>query len=178
MEHEAFEKAVTMHKDRVYSYAARMLRDAAEAQDVAQEALVRLWQHRGQVGADGARPWLMRTTHNLCIDRLRKRRVRAEIADAETAMQRQAAPDPGPRQLVESSELGRVIENAMSSLAPADRAVLVMREVQKLPYDEIATALGLPLGTLKARLHRARDRLRAKLTRIGVTPWATPSDAA
>jgi RNA polymerase sigma-70 factor (ECF subfamily) len=55
-------------------------------------------------------------------------------------------------------------------MAEQDRAVLVMREVQGLPYDEIAKSLDLPLGTLKARLHRARDRLRAKLIRVGVTP--------
>ena len=51
-----------------------------------------------------------------------------------------------------------------------DRAVIVMREIQGLPYDEIAETLGVPLGTLKARLHRARDRLRAQLCRVGVTP--------
>jgi RNA polymerase sigma-70 factor (ECF subfamily) len=53
-----------------------------------------------------------------------------------------------------------------------------MREVQGLPYDEIAQALGMPLGTLKARLHRARERLRTKLSRAGVTPWSKTSDDA
>jgi RNA polymerase sigma-70 factor (ECF subfamily) len=178
MKNEAFEQAVTMHKDRVHSYAAMMLRDATEAQDVAQEAMVRLWQNRGQVVPEAARPWLMRTTHNLCIDRLRKRKVRGEIDDAETVMERKADANPGPRQLAESGQLGELIEKALGSLAAMDRAVLVMREVQGLPYDEIAKTLDLPLGTLKARLHRARERLRGKLSRIGVTPWAKPNDDA
>ena len=68
MENEAFERAVHAHKDRVHSYAVMMLRDVEEARDVAQEALVRLWNNRNKVDPDGARPWLMRATHNLCIE--------------------------------------------------------------------------------------------------------------
>ena len=178
MDNKAFENAVVTHKDRVHSYAAMMLRDAAEAQDVAQEALVRLWQFRGQVGEQGARPWLMRTAHNLCIDRIRRRKVRAEIEEGEAVMERQADENPGPWQLAEAGQLGRRIDEALRSLPSNDRAVVVMREVQGLPYDEIARSLGLPLGTLKARLHRARERLRNKLSRVGVTPWSKTSDGA
>jgi RNA polymerase sigma-70 factor (ECF subfamily) len=178
MNNEAYENAAMMHKDRVHSYAAMMLRDAAEAQDVAQEALVRLWQNRGHVAPEAARPWLMRTAHNLCIDRLRRRKVRGEIDDADAVMERQAAADPGPGQLAESSQLGTMIERALEALAPLDRAVLTMREVQGMSYDEIARALDLPLGTLKARLHRARDRLRGRLTRVGVMPWSRKSNDA
>ena len=79
-----------------------------------------------------------------------------------------AAPDAA--QLTASGELGRAIKKALEGMQPQDRAVIVMREVQGLPYGEIAEALDMPLGTLKARLHRARDRLRAKLSRAGVMP--------
>lgn len=169
MESDAFEGLAREHKDRVYGYAVMMLRDPADAQDVAQEALVRLWQQRERVDRDGARAWLSRTTHNLCIDRLRRRRVRSEVGAQLLEM---GLPDgaPGPHELTQSDELGRLIERALGALSPQDRAVLVLREVQGLPYEEIARTLELPLGTLKARLHRARDRLRAKLTGSGVTP--------
>jgi RNA polymerase sigma-70 factor (ECF subfamily) len=170
MTNDAFERAVSEHKDRVHAYAALMLRDTVEAQDVAQEALIRLWRHRGRVDTGGARPWLMRTTHNLCIDRIRKRKVRSEADDGVERIDRQSDDHPGPGQLAESSELGRAIQRALAALGPEDRAVIVMREVQGMPYDEIAGTLGVPLGTLKARLHRARDRLRGKLARVGVTP--------
>ena len=123
MDNEAFENAVVTHKDRVHAYAAMMLRDATEAQDVAQEALVRLWQFRGQVGERGARPWLMRTAHNLCIDRIRRRKVRAEVEDGEAVMERQADDNPGPWQLAEAGELGRRIDEALGSLPSMDRAV-------------------------------------------------------
>jgi RNA polymerase sigma-70 factor (ECF subfamily) len=169
MDREAFERVVQEQKDPVYSYAARMLRRPAEAQDVAQEALVRLWQHRRTVEAGTARFWLRRTVHNLCIDRLRRRRASPELDDA---LEEGISPDRrvGPSRLAESAELGRKIEDALGTLSHRDRAVLILREVQELPYSEIARILDLPLGTLKARLHRARERLRTKLVRQGVTP--------
>jgi RNA polymerase sigma-70 factor (ECF subfamily) len=170
MDSRAFERAVSGHKDRIHAFATMMLKDSAEAQDVAQEALIRLWQHREGVDERGARPWLMRTVHNLCIDRIRKNRVRAEVADGDAVVALQSDAQPGPQARAEAGEVGRRIEVALNELAPMDRAVLVMREVQRLPYDEIAGVLGLPLGTLKARLHRARERLRGRLSRIGVTP--------
>ncbi len=164
----AYERVVRGEKDRVYSYASRMLRHSTEAQDVAQEALVKLWQHRSRVEPDGARFWLRRTAHNLCIDRIRRRRSRPEDTELQEIMT--ADSRGGPGRLAESAELGRLIENALGKLAPRDRAVLILREVQELPYTEIAGILDIPLGTLKARLHRAREHLRAKLVRAGVAP--------
>ena len=168
MDSEAFERVAQEQKDRVYSYASMMLRGSAEAQDVAQEALVRLWQHRSGVEDDAARFWLRRTVHNLCIDRLRRRKSRPEM-DLEL----DATPGPAaenPHRLAESGELGREIRGALGKLPARDRAVLILREVQGLPYAEIAEILDLPLGTLKARLHRAREQLRNRLIRAGVTP--------
>jgi RNA polymerase sigma-70 factor (ECF subfamily) len=170
MRNEAFEKTVMVHKDRVHAYAALMLGNPVEAQDVAQEAMIRLWQQRGRVNGQGARPWLMRTAHNLCIDSIRKRKVRAEVDEGDAVIDRQRGVEPGAEQLTESSELGRAIHKELEGMLPQDRAVIIMREVQGLPYGEIAEALGLPLGTLKARLHRARDRLRSRLSRVGVMP--------
>ena len=76
----------------------------------------------------------------------------------------------GPQELAESGELGQSIGKALGKLVPLDRAVLILREVQGLPYAEIARILDVPLGTVKARLHRARERLRNRLVRAGVTP--------
>ncbi len=169
MDKVAYERVVRNEKDRIYSYATRMLRHSAEAQDVAQEALVKLWQHRSRVESDTAGFWLRRTAHNLCIDRIRRRKSRPEV-QAELLETITADSRGGPERLAESSELGRLIETALGKLAPRDRAVVLLREVQGLPYAEIAGILEVPLGTLKARLHRARGQLRAKLVRAGVTP--------
>jgi RNA polymerase sigma-70 factor (ECF subfamily) len=170
MDNPEFEQAVVAHKDRVFGYAKAMLKDRAEAQDVTQEALVRLWRHRDSVDAPGSRPWLMRTTHNLCIDRLRKRKVRGEVDEGDTVVSLQTDHHPGPQQRAESGEIRTTIERALGSMPEMDRTVIVLREIQGMPYEEIAEALGMPLGTLKARLHRARDRLRSRLSRAGVTP--------
>jgi RNA polymerase sigma-70 factor (ECF subfamily) len=169
MDREAFERVVREQKDRAYAFAARMLHRPAEAQDVAQEAMVRLWQHRERVDGETARFWLRRTVHNLCIDRIRRRRANPEI-DGE--LRETISPDlrAGPGRVAESAELGRLIERALARLPARDRAVLVLREVEGLPYAEIARILEVPLGTLKARLHRAREQLRARLIREGVTP--------
>lgn len=170
MRDEAYEQVVRMHKDHVHSYATMILRDRAEAQDVAQESLVRLWVHRRTVDRQGVRRWLMRTAHNLCVDQLRRRKTRSEVGDGEAVMNNSPDSAPGPEQRAEGRELHGTIAEALAALSPQDRTVVVMREVQGMPYDEIATALDLPLGTLKARLHRARERLRSKLVRAGVTP--------
>ena len=126
--------------------------------------------HRRAVDGQGVRRWLLRTAHNLCIDQLRRRKTRSEVGDGETVMNNRPDRAPGPEKRTAAGELRRTIEEALASLSLQDRAVVVMREVQGMPYDEIATTLDLPLGTLKARLHRARERLRTRLTRAGVTP--------
>ena len=164
-----FESAVREHKDRVYGYARTILRDAEDARDAAQECLVKLWQHRDHVEpGPGCRNWLLRSVHNLCIDRIRRRGVRREVDHDD-------APEPvdvrpGPDRLAASSRTAEVLERALLSLHERDRALVLLREVEGLPYDEIAGILGMNLGTLKATLHRARERLRRDLIRQEVTP--------
>lgn len=169
MDQQAFEQVAREQKDRIHSYAARMLRNTVDAQDVAQEGLVKLWRHRDEVEVTTARFWLMRTVHNLCIDLLRRRRVSPEVHTEDGEAQ---VPDErsGPGRLAEASELGRAIEDALACLSIADRSVVLLREVQGLRYAEIAAILDVPLGTLKARLHRAREQLRDTLLRAGVAP--------
>jgi len=166
MDDGVYERIVMEQKDRLFGYSAMMLRDTAEAQDVAQEALVRLWQNRARVEPEGAHLWLRRTAHNLCIDRIRRRKTRKEVEEEPDTRHDHK---PGPGQLAESSELGRLIEENLIEMGETDRAVILMREVQGMAYEEIAQALDMPLGTLKARLHRARHALRARLVRAGVT---------
>ena len=164
-----FEGAVRQHSDRVHSHAIWVLRDREEARDVAQEALVSLWKHRTEVVEPAARSWLLRTTYRLCLDRMRRRRSRAEV-DGESLVPVLPDPAPGPERAAASARLGDHIERALSALPARDRAVVLLREVEGLPYDEIARALDLPLGTLKAVLHRSRERLRVALVRDGVRP--------
>ena len=173
MDRDGFRETVLGHKDRVHSHALWMLRDREEARDVAQEAFVRLWEHRAEVVDGAARGWLLRTAHNLCIDRLRRRAARPEGPLGPAAGEGPGGPAAAtadPERLAASAETGRAIRGALGALSPRDRAAVLLREVHGLSYEETARALGVPLGTLKAALHRARERLRRELAAAGVTP--------
>jgi RNA polymerase sigma-70 factor (ECF subfamily) len=169
MEIVEYERAVIEHKDRVHSYAAWMLHDREEARDVAQEALVRLWTNRETVRMDSVKSWLLRTVHNLSIDRMHRRKTRAE-ADVEELTLLPDETRPGPEQTARGGEVGRVIGRALRTLTDRDRSLVLMREVHGLSYNEIATNVDMPLGTVKAALHRARERLRRELVGAGVKP--------
>lgn len=165
-----FETAVLENKDRVYSYARGILRDPEEAKDVVQESLIRLWRHREQVEAGpGCRSWLFRSAHNLCVDRLRRRSSSPERPGDDTGDNATDAR-PSPERLTSSIEVASGLERALMGLDHRDRAIVLLREVEGLPYDEIATLLDIKLGTLKATLHRAREKLRHALVRAEVTP--------
>jgi RNA polymerase sigma-70 factor (ECF subfamily) len=164
-----YQRVVREQKDRVFSFAAHLLRDREEARDIAQEALVRLWQHRETVHDDAsARAWLMRTAHHLCIDRVRQRRGRPE-ADVET-IDSLSDRNPSPEQAATGKQVGGKIAAALARLTTRDRSLVLMRDVNQMSYEEIAAALGMPLGTLKAALHRARERCRQELISVGVQP--------
>ncbi len=169
MRDESFERAVLEQKDRVHSYAFWMLRNHDEARDISQEALVRLWQHRDQVPDGAIGSWILRTTYHLCVDRLRRRAVRSgpPLEDVTPTLR---DGSPGPDRAALAGETGRRIGDALRSLSSRDRAIVLMREVQGMAYEEIAHALDLPLGTLKASLHRAREKLRRELIQAGVAP--------
>jgi RNA polymerase sigma-70 factor (ECF subfamily) len=165
-----YQAAVLEHKDRVYSYARHLLRHAEDAQDVAQECLVRLWHHRDHVEPGAAcRNWLLRSAHNLCVDTIRRRRSRGEVFRDETMPE---PPDgrPDAFRRAHACQASAVLSRALMELTDRDRAIVLLREVEGMPYDEIASLLDLNLGTLKATLHRVREKLRAALTRAEVTP--------
>ncbi len=169
MDGDAYGREVMRHKDRLHTYALWMLRDAEEARDVAQEALLRLWEHRGQVHNGATKTWLMRTAYRLCIDRLRTNSTRPQVSLANLSAH-SADFRPGPEHNAMLSDLRGAIGRALASLSPRDRAVILMREMHDMTYEQMAEAMEMPLGTLKAALHRARDRLREALIGAGVTP--------
>jgi RNA polymerase sigma-70 factor (ECF subfamily) len=165
-----FEAAVMEHKDRIHSYARGILRDPEDAKDVAQECLIRLWRHRERVEpGPGCRSWLLRSAHNLCVDRIRRRSTRRETPRDEDALDPTDAR-PDPERLTWSLEVAGRLEHALLALDPLARSIVLLREVEGLPYEEIAELLDLKMGTLKATLHRVREKLRHALVRAEVTP--------
>jgi RNA polymerase sigma-70 factor (ECF subfamily) len=169
MDRAEYVRAVTEHKDRVHDFALWMLRHADDARDVAQESLVRMWEHRGRIRPPAAGSWLLRTAHNLCLDHLRRRRARPDVpADDLHAWPAESQPDAA--RTAERREVRGQVARCLETLSPRDRAVLIMREFEGMTYDEMAGVLDMNLSALKVALHRARDRLRERLVREGVTP--------
>jgi RNA polymerase sigma-70 factor (ECF subfamily) len=162
----AFEELVRTQQHRVYGLALRMLGNAAEAQDVAQEVFLRA--HRGLAEFRGdARlsTWLYAIVSRLCLNRLAggERRL---TRDGEEALSRIADARPGPDQTLEQGELAEALSRAIGELPEERRIVVVLRDIEGLAYEEIAEVLELPVGTVRSRLHRARLDLKEKLERF------------
>lgn len=169
MDRSQFGQIVLEHKDRIHTYAVWMLKDFDEARDIAQESLARLWQRRDEIQNGAARTWLMRTTHRLCIDRLRRKTTRSALS-LDELVQPPAGAEAGPADTAERDEVRSAVVDALGKLSARDRAVVLMREYNQMSYEEMADALGMPLSALKTTLYRARRRLKEALNGTGVTP--------
>jgi RNA polymerase sigma-70 factor (ECF subfamily) len=165
---DALAPLVERHYRRLYRIALGYLRQREDALDVVQEAFVKVFQAASRWdGSADAGPWLSRVTVNLSIDRWRRNKRRgqtfsplAEGDHFEVLADTRPAPDSG----VASRESGERLRAALSTLPERQRAVVVLRHYQELSLEEIATTLGMSLGTVKSSLHRALHRMRASLT--------------
>ena len=158
----AFEQLVLRHQRYVFNLAYRVLGDYAEAEDVTQEAFVRVW--RGLSGFRGqARftTWLYRIVHNLCPNRLPG--LRRELLQTEPLEEVLANPDPSPADLFDVRERLAFLHAQLDRLPEKYRLVLTLRYLQHLSYAEVAAALDVPMGTVKTHIHRARQLLRERL---------------
>lgn len=161
-EADAYAVLVERYGGRVYNIALRITRDADAAQDCAQETFVRAYRalHQYDPGLPFG-PWLFRITTNASLNHAQ--RWQAHETTVEELPDDPAPPEAGPEPTaVRREEVAEVLA-AMAELAPAYRAALTLRHIQQLSYQEVADALGLPLGTVKTHLHRARAALRARL---------------
>ena len=161
----AFEELVITYQHRVFGVALRMLGNAAEAQEVAQEAFLRA--HRGLAEFRGdakLSTWLYAITSRLCLSRLARgeRRLRRQGEEALLRLAGGETPDVA----VERGELEAALHRAIAELPEERRIVVVLRDLEGLSYEEIAEVLDLEPGTVRSRLHRARADLKDKLERF------------
>lgn len=155
----AFSQLVRRHREGVVNVVYRMCGDANLADDAAQETFIRAWQHLpGYRPRSPFRNWLYRIATNVARDALRRERGMVSLDSVPLANSEQ-----GPEAAVEGKERGDRVRQAVLSLPPASRAVLVLREYEDLSYREIADTLGIPVGTVMSRLNYARNRLRESL---------------
>ncbi|MBW8814123.1 MAG: RNA polymerase sigma factor [Caulobacterales bacterium] len=145
---------------RLLSLAGRMLGDAPEAEDVAQEAFLRVWKQapKWRPGAARFDTWLHRVALNLCYDRLRRRR---EVATAEPP--ERADEGPAPDRGLEASDTGRRVAQALQALPERQREAIVLCHYQELGNIEAAAVMGVSVEALESLLGRGRRALRAAL---------------
>jgi len=166
----AYRELVKRYERQVYSLALRMLRVREDAEDLTQETFVRMFKALDRY--DPSRPfpaWLFTIAARLSIDHIRRRRLktvsifRQDPGTEEEHVLELEDTTPGPAELAERSEEERATEALIAALPEHYRVVVLLRHQQGLSYEEIAEALRLPLGTVKARIHRARALLRDRL---------------
>ena len=164
----SFNRLVLVYQEAVFNQAYRLIGDPHAAEDAAQEAFISAFRNLKAYRGGSFRAWLLRIVTNASYDELRRRKRRPttplEPIDAEEEEIESPTwlADPGetPESRTERVELNRAIQNCLEGLSPDFRAAVVLVDVQGLDYDEAALSVGAPVGTIKSRLARARERLR------------------
>lgn len=170
---DAFNEAVRRYGAQVYNLILRMIGNRAEAEDLAQEVFVTLFKSiDGFRGDAKLSTWILQIAANHARNRIKYLAIRAgERGDDDASGRAASSLDPAgahahaPDRLIEQAETEAALQAAIAELEEAQRLLIILRDVEGLPYDEIAAITGLPEGTLKSRLHRARMLLKAALER-------------
>jgi RNA polymerase sigma-70 factor, ECF subfamily len=156
-----FEQLVLPHIDIAFNLARWLLRSRADAEDVAQEALLRAGRFfRGFHGGD-ARAWLLQIVRNTCYSWLEKNRPRELMVEFDEELHPQ--PVATPESIAIADEGRERLSRALETLAPRYREVLVLRELEGCSYKEIAAITSIPIGTVMSSLSRARRKLHSAL---------------
>jgi RNA polymerase sigma-70 factor (ECF subfamily) len=166
---EAFEALVTRHQHSVVGTAAKMLGNAAEAEDVGQQVFMRVWKSAANYEPSAKfTTWLMTITRNLVFNELRRRRRTQLVfieSDQEGAAQHQWVDEeaPVPSEKLLDAELQETIDAAIASLPEKQRLAIVLRRYEGMPYEEIAKVLKTSVAAVKSILFRARTDLKERL---------------
>jgi len=152
----------SQHYTDLYRFAYRLLGRSAAAEDIVQETFLRAARnHAKQLEGEPARQWLFVVAHNLCVSHIRHSARHQEVS--LDAVPETRSRGPNPAEAVDASERAGFVEDAVAQLSPAMREVVVLREYEGMDYVQIADIVGCSLGTVKSRLARAREQLRALL---------------
>ena len=168
-ETEAFEVLVEKYKRKTFPLAYSVLRDQEESLDVAQEAFVKAFRSLPKFKGDSAfYTWLFRITMNLALDHKRQRATRAKALGAEDVSPEEwertaVSTDRDPEDEAAGTQRRARITRALESLSENHRTIIILSDIEGLPYRDIAEVLGIPMGTVMSRLHNARKRLRQAL---------------
>lgn len=165
---QAFEELMQSHESRIYAIALRMMGNREDAQDCAQEAMVRIYRAMGSFkGQSALATWIYRITMNTCLDELRRRKAR-KVTSLDSLVDNGWSPtDTGdtPEEHGLRVEKQNALNRAIQSLPDDMRAAIILRDVKGYSYDEIASILDANVGTIKSRISRGREKLREILSK-------------
>ena len=174
-ETDAFGEVVRRYQDRLFNTILRLLGDHSEAKDLTQESFLRAYVSLDRFRGDSSfYTWLYRIAVNVTLDARKKRSQSAPglggtgeekgaSGDEDSRFDPASGPADDPAERALSREREDAVVRAIATLDDPHRSVLVLRDIEGMDYDEIASVLGVPRGTVKSRLHRARLELREKL---------------
>ncbi|GLZ35771.1 RNA polymerase sigma factor SigE [Lentzea sp. NBRC 105346] len=160
----SWDEVVREHADRVYRLAYRLTGNQHDAEDLTQETFIRVFRSLASYKPGTFEGWLHRITTNLFLDMARRRsRLRMEGLPEDT--DRLEGDDPTPEEIWDNTHLDPDLQAALDELPAEFRAAVVLCDVEGLSYEEIGATLGVKLGTVRSRIHRGRQALRAALER-------------
>ncbi len=166
---EAFAELVRRHQQHVVHFCWRMAGSRQDAEDLAQESFIRVYGQLGRLRPKALfSTYLFATARNLTLNHLRDsgrrgRDTQQPLVEEEGAGRSVADRHPQPDQVAQLREADELVQQALQRLRPEYREIVVLRDIQGLDYDAIAAVLGCRRGTVKSRLSRAREQLRAEL---------------
>ncbi|MEL6185493.1 MAG: sigma-70 family RNA polymerase sigma factor [Myxococcota bacterium] len=165
----AFAELVERFQHRIYAFCRRMIGDAQEAEDLAQDVFLTVYRNAGEFRGDSSfSTWLYRIARNQTLNRIkyldrRGRNIRSSLD--EVGEDRLGSERRSPLELVEGQQTATLVQEAIARLPEQQRTVLVLRDLEGLSYEEIVDITGLAQGTVKSRIHRARSALADRLAR-------------
>jgi RNA polymerase sigma-70 factor, ECF subfamily len=162
-----FDYLVKQHSRRVYNYAIYMTKNVMDAEDITQEVLLRTWQNVNKFNFLSAKAWMMRTTHNLCIDYLRRNKKthdrEIEVDQTSENLFPALSADADPIETVVRLSVKEEIIRALEQLPARLKSPFVLYEIQGFKYREIGNILDMPTNTVKVNILRARKELQKHL---------------
>lgn len=168
-DHAAFRQLVERHQNAVIGTVAKMLGNASESEDIAQQVFLRIWKNAKRYRPDAKfTTYLFTITRNLVFNETRRKSRKKEVSSDEreenSNLTVEASPDRQPDSELLQAELQRKVDEAIASLPEAQRMAVVLRRYEQLSYEEIATVLELSVSAVKSLLFRARTSLRESLS--------------
>ncbi len=160
----AFEALIRRHEKTIFNLVYRMLGDYDEAAETSQEVFLSAYRAIGTFRGDANfSTWLYRIALNHASTRRKSLNLRHQRNVSIDNTEPMRDPQPGPAESLEKKEIRDTVQRALSTLSEDDAAVILLRDLQDIPYDEVALVLDVPVGTVKSRLHRARQALKSEL---------------